>query len=374
MEEPNYKRTSYIPNDQDEQTLRENLIQCAQTRLRYLQLEENLRQVLETVVSMQTKLETLRVDTATTLDTVANIFDGSKSPEITQKMNRQMDVLERRLESHKLSLETLHLPEEEPVVVESSDSLSFTMSRLSSLSSIFGRHSISSCPTSIDDAYLKDDDEISQIESVSNPHFDEDHPFYDLAGKRSFGAGSFCGSVYSDSDQPVMALPHDDVSFRSKRRQRRQRHQQYLQQQHLDEDIQHPLSPHSFVDQWYHQNDHDQRNVLDEAMSFLDGLSEDGDDGGFGEDMYLLLRNPELCCKPLDETTLKKLRQKEHGIMLKDVIHLLKPTTWIQLAVKYSCMMVYRITCTGLDWCRFLSILAAAVMISILKGPDDMKR
>lgn len=384
---------------------------------------------------MQTKLESLRVDTITTLDTVANIFDGSKSPEITQKMNRQMDILEKRLSAHKLTLQTLSQHEEETIPMEKSQSIS-SSSRHSFMSSIFGDRSssISSCATSIEEnnkqPYLQDDDQISYIESITSPYFEkhqeeEDHPFFDLAGKRSFGAGSFCGSVYQDNFDTT---PHQEPTLllspprSNRRRQRRQRHQQQLQQlypietdsltEHSSSEVEqyhHPLSPPTYhgalnryfldssMHEWYHNNNDqlmylhqeeeqetkwtkdcfNQRNILDEAMSFLDGLGEDGDDGGFGEDMYLLLQNPDLCCKPLSEIemTMKELRQQQsRGLMLKKVIHLLKPTTWIQLAFKYSRMMLYTMACTGLDWCRFLSILAAAVMISLLKGPEDIKR
>lgn len=487
-DEKQQKRTSWcIENDDDEQRLRQELIQRATTRLRRRMLEQGLQDVMRQVVSLQTQLETLRVDATTTIDTVSNIFDESKTAEGTQRMNRQMDVLERRLESHKFGLSQLQDQQQlqtsvidQPTIItseamEKSDSnlTAMSMSRLSSLSlmsSIFGRSSAAtSRATSVSGGVnenllkkhpqdpfeslstLEDDDNISQIENIGNSDWksastnEEDHPFYDLAGKRSFGAGSFCGSVYHDNQEDPITIPapcNNSAEIRYRRRQRRQRHKQQLEQlQHQSDDdsvisddlstfssisghsmvknneiyLHHPLSPTtpppnctgSFFDQiqqqpmsnkndpmqaWLssHNNDfndmewdkavYPQRNVLDEAMSFLDGLSENGSDGGFREDVYLLLENPDLCCRPLSEieTKMNELRRQETtqptDFMLKDILWLFKPSAWCQLAMKYSSNLIYNLACSSLQWCRFLSVLAAAVIISVLKGPEDIRR
>ncbi|KAF1803843.1 hypothetical protein FB192DRAFT_1278547 [Mucor lusitanicus] len=479
------KRTSWcIESDDDEQRLRQELIQRATARLRRRMLEQGLQDVMRQVVSLQTQLETLRVDATTTIDTVSTIFDESKTAEGTQKMNRQMDILEKRLESHRMGLVQLQEQQQQKSVVDQPASMltseamqksdsnltAMSMSRLSSLSlmsSIFGRSSFSSAATSratsvsggVDQhehfkkqiqeqqqqqqqdpfeslSALEDDDNISHIESIGNSDWRsatsssvasaEDHPFYDLAGKRSFGAGSFCGSVYHDNQQDPVTVPapcNNSAEIRSRRRQRRQRHKQQLEQlQHqFEDDASHPLSPTtppphctgSFFDQiqpypmmnskkdpmqaWLSSHDdndfsdmawentlYSQRNVLDEAMSFLDELSENGSDGGFRQDVYLLLENPDLCCRPLSEieTKMNELRRQDTkqappsltDFMLKDVLWLLKPSAWCQLAMKYSSNLIYNLTCSSLQWCRFLSVLAAAVVISILKGPEDIVR
>ncbi|KAI8092307.1 uncharacterized protein B0P05DRAFT_525752 [Gilbertella persicaria] len=455
----NQKRTSWCLNDANEQQLRQELIQRATARLRRRMLEQDLQDVMRQVVSLQTQLETLHLETATTIDTVSDILEEPKTAEGTQRMNRQMDILERRLESHKLGLFQLqHTPTDvsNEAKVESNGTPMSRLSSLSLMSSIFGRSSASS-QTSISDTCsikkedllhesldaLEDDDNISHIESITHADWqqksalEDDHPFYDLAGKRSFRAGSFCGSVYHDNQQelPPVVLPvqgRNAAEIRLRRRQRRQRHRQNLeqqQQQHNDTDsvisedlssvsslsniasyhytndvfLRHPLSPAtplpphctgSFFENsmqswlsddlhkkesWMYESIYPQRNVLDEAMSFLDGLGENDDDGGFEQDIYLLLQNPELCGRPLSEieTTMKELRLQENqnaSINLADVIQLLKPSTWYRLGIKYSNDFVYQATCSGLQWCRFLSVLAAAVVISILKGPEDIRR
>lgn len=510
LDSENEKRTSWgLEDDDDEQQLRQELIQRATARLRRRLLEQGLQDVMSQVVSLQTQLETLRLDAATTIDTISGLFDDDdeKPVEGSQKMNRQMDVLERRLEAHKAHLQHFapavkpeqqqqkkNQPITEPTTKSEPTPLTaLSMSRLSSLSlvsSIFGRSSIasgSSRATSVSDrCYLKeehccqenmssleDDDCISQIENISGLKYyqqqqqqqcieqEEDHPFYDLAGKRSFKAGSFCGSVYHDNDQEQQyQLPsqyENTAEIRWRRRQRRQRHQKHLeqqQQQHYFSDnesptsdnvstfssisgysnvnvhsrhqnnMYHPLSPvtpppnyladgnyfHQFMQQdsgfykdltqpWFTSANFNEctqesdwansilqktnifpdRNVLDEAMSFLDGLSENGDDGGFGEDMYLLLKNPDLCCKPLSEiqSTIHELRQQEKpkDVSVKNyLLDMVNPIAWCQMGIQLSTDAVYKAACSSLQWCRFLSVLAAAVVISILKGPEDIRR
>ncbi|KAG2209241.1 hypothetical protein INT47_005533 [Mucor saturninus] len=436
------KRTSWcVDNKDDEQQLRLDLIDRATTHLRRRRLENDLQDVMSQVVSLQTQLESLRLDAITTIDTISHIFENdTASSSSSVKMNRQMDVLERRLSSHKSSLEQftilqsqeddLLLSNQHPLPQQKKDtSLSppltaIAMSRLSSLSlvsSIFNRTSECTSNTSVSDQQsIIDDDCISHIESISG----EDHPFYDLAGKRSFREGSFCGSVYSgeQEEQKEPNMPIANTSeIRWRRRQRRQRHQQHLeqqQQQHqsrhgdgnysdnesfISDDLLslhkavHPLSlsspmtppPNYHAGNFYFEEDnmdyhdkthswlyatqpHDeevmatttslypQRNVLDEAMSFLESISENGDDMGFGEDFYLLLRNPDLCCRPLSEiqSTMQELRQQTYM------------NQWLTMGKS----MVYQTTCTSLQWCKFLSVLSAAVVISIMKGPEDVRR
>ncbi|CEP18388.1 hypothetical protein [Parasitella parasitica] len=490
-DEKQQKRTSWcIESDDDEQRLREELIQRATARLRRRMLEQGLQDVMQQVVSLQTQLETLRVDAAATIDTVSTIFDESKTAEGTQRMNRQMDVLERRLEAHRIDLSQLQETQQEhkPVnlptrltseAMEKTDSNLTAMSRLTSrslMSSIFGRASTAtSRATSVSGGVsekstkkhqqqqhqdpfeslstLEDDDDISHIESIGNSDWnsssanEEDHPFYDLAGKRSFGAGSFCGSVYHGNQQDPITIPApctNTAEIRSRRRQRRQRHKQHLEQlQHSSEDdssvisddvstfssisglsmlktnevyMRHPLSPStpppnctgSFFDQIQQQpsfNDkkesmlewlsshgdnyenmdcyyglYPQPNVLQETMSFLDEYGENGSYGGFIQDLYILLQNPDLCCRPFSEVESKmsELRRQDSKqlteVMLKDVLTLFKPTFWCQLAMKHSTNLLYNLTCSGLEWSRFLSVLAAAVVISIMKGPEDIRR
>lgn len=428
----------------EEEVSRRQLIQRATTRLRRRLLEEKLQDVMRHLAHVQARLETVRVDTAATIRTVADMPEEATEEGI-QKMNRQMDILEKRLESHKLDLDQFlpyHSQEQQPVDLAPTASSSSTltalsMSRLSSLSivpSFFGGASrpstraTSVCSESFKETQLSSGDELQKKEKrrkrvkhqkrryqesvvshsnsagseqddwhrrilcTAGDEEEEDDPFYDLAGKRSFRAGSFCGSVYCETQGPQTPLPqggHNRAEFASRRRQRRKEFMHRMSSESLiqrSDDHHHPLSPtrihfehqpglesSSDDDEQCSQSSdiltlqshylstqlYPERNILDEAMSFLDGVEESsGDDGGFREDLYLLLRNPDLCCRPFSEieSTMHELRQQEQNKRRSSNIH----------------DMMYSATLSTLQWCRFLSVLSAAVVISILKGPEDL--
>ncbi|KAI9318103.1 hypothetical protein BX666DRAFT_1877169 [Dichotomocladium elegans] len=118
--------------------------------------------------------------------------------------------------------------------------------------------------------------------------------------------------------------------------------------------------------------DLDKRNALDDALSFLDSLSENADDGGFGEDMDLLLRHPELCCRSLSEVR-GAMAEIRRGSASDKV---LVPSKAGGSDVDEKGTAIYQWTSSACayswKWYKFLSILTAAVTISVLKGPDDM--
>ncbi|KAI9262164.1 hypothetical protein BDA99DRAFT_537510 [Phascolomyces articulosus] len=140
-------------------------------------------------------------------------------------------------------------------------------------------------------------------------------------------------------------------------------------------------------------------NVLDDALSFLDSMSVDDD--GFGEDMEFLLQHPDLCCRPLDEvrTTMightnyptnddddsfyflqqqqrattaslynSNLRRQRHRQHQKVTI----PSALYHYGMRWMSSMGYSACMKSVRWCKFLSILFAAMMVSILKGPQDV--
>ncbi|KAG0169743.1 hypothetical protein DFQ28_003130 [Apophysomyces sp. BC1034] len=101
-----------------------------------------------------------------------------------------------------------------------------------------------------------------------------------------------------------------------------------------------------------------ERTVLDDALSFLDGLSSGEDDGGFSEDMYFLLGRPDLCCRPLSEI---REAMSEHRRMESN-------RSWLSKAIGNG---LKSIIYTGYRWCRFLSILGLAIFVSLLRGPEE---
>ncbi|KAI7846896.1 hypothetical protein BDC45DRAFT_527918 [Circinella umbellata] len=122
-------------------------------------------------------------------------------------------------------------------------------------------------------------------------------------------------------------------------------------------------------------------DVLDDALSFLDNMSSD--DGGFGEDMEFLLGHPDLCYGPLNEILGKKAmtgssyhnnqqctkRQSRyyHGQSKVTI-----PTALYHYGMSWMSSMGYSACMKSVRWCKFLSILFAAMMVSVLKGPQDI--
>ncbi|KAG1137530.1 hypothetical protein G6F37_010621 [Rhizopus arrhizus] len=453
------------PKEDNISESRKQLIQRATTRLRRRLLEEKLQDVMRQLVQLQAQLETVRADTAATISTISNMPE-EVTEEGVQKMNRQMDTLEKRLEMHQVELNGFICPHNEPSDIIPDERLSSftTLSRFSSLSfvsSFFG--GASTRATSISsETFEKKTGQVSQEdnqqkkekrrrrvkdqrrryqESVINAssqvdsekvaendwHFrhilctvgdedneEEDNPFYDLSGKRSFRAGSFCGSVYGEEIDTSTSSEVGSVSQIAWRRHRILRRKNLLNRiknkndmdDNYDDDdgifsasdisssdrsafypkefslsnsisfSQDGQSDSAYGDdedeyskrrdiwtlQSYYMNTHlyPERNVLDEAMSFLDDVENDADDGGFCEDLYLLLRNPDLCCRPFSEIEsamheLRQQQQRQHGNPIQPVKD-----------------MMYKATTSTLKWCKFLSVLSVAVVISIMKGPEDL--
>ncbi|KAI7867690.1 hypothetical protein BDF14DRAFT_1800771 [Spinellus fusiger] len=108
-----------------------------------------------------------------------------------------------------------------------------------------------------------------------------------------------------------------------------------------------------------------ERNVLDDTLSFLDGLSENGDDGGFKEDIYQLLLHPDLCCRPLSEVegTINALRDPPHP---------LSPSALCAYGKRQSLALAQDAVDSSWKWCKFLSVLSASVVVSLAHGPNDL--
>ncbi|KAF7731808.1 hypothetical protein EC973_008323 [Apophysomyces ossiformis] len=128
---------------------------------------------------------------------------------------------------------------------------------------------------------------------------------------------------------------------------------------------QHYTYPPSETDSWLQMHKNlpppvyiPERNVLDDALSFLDGLSSGEDDGGFSEDMYFLLGRPDLCCRPLSEI---KEVMSEHRRMEKK-------RSWLGKTLESH---MRTILYTGWRWCRFIGVLSLAIVVSLLRGPDE---
>ncbi|KAI9267875.1 hypothetical protein BY458DRAFT_556236 [Sporodiniella umbellata] len=388
------KTSKNLPDETTELENREQLIQRATTRLRRRLLEEKLQDVMNQLIQFQAHLETVRVETSTTLKTLANIPEEMVY-ESVYKVNRQMDTLEKRLESHTFELSQFSCSESD--ASSSSDLMSTTSSYSTGATSVNEsffdkqekgrrRSRFKSHKKQYQESILGtqpehqiQDEWNSRVAYIDAEDGDEaaETTFYDLSGKYSCH-GSFCGSVYTEDQSPIPSLKY----------YKRRRHIQIKRKSSnkIDDDMEELASSTSFEDtidgDSYSQfslantyqkqsnvwtvrtlqppkSSYNRPNVLEEAMKFLDDVEKetDEDDDGFCEDLYLLLQNPDLCCRPYAEIekTMHELRQQ-------------RPIgyTWPFHGV------VYKATASTLRWARFLSILSATVAISIMRGPDDL--
>lgn len=362
---------------------RKQLIQRATTRLRRRLLEEKLQNVMNQLINFQAHLEIVRVDTSATMSIIANMPEDVTEGSV-DRLNRQLDTLEKRLESHTFELSQFNCSQS-----ESSDLMS---------TSSFSSLSDSTRATSVDESLISDqqkkDKRRSRVkshkkryqESVLSSHSEyqpkndwdcrvlctdtydeeEDTTFYDLSGKRS-SHGSFCGSVYSKDESPV------EFTWRRHYQRPKKGHNNDLlsettsltEEESNSNDDEHDKDEYSkTIDIWTLQSHYMQTHlyphetILEEAMRFMDDVEQDADDGGFSEDLLLLLQNPDLCCRPFSEieSTMHELRQQRQGGSLIQPLH----------------NMMYKATTSALQWTRFLSVLSASVVISIMKGPDDL--
>ncbi|KAJ8654957.1 hypothetical protein O0I10_009353 [Lichtheimia ornata] len=361
----------------DEQRLKDELIEKATARLRRRLLEERLSNVMHNVIEMQSQLEFLRVDAAATIDAVAKMDDDDGNQQC------RLEALERRLQAHQDQLDQLKkhsnpatataAPTTATATDENTTTLcdkpaptsGFSMSRLSSLSlmsSLFSRsnssissHSSYPMEQDRDDDDVDDDccsvasfmtEEQQRTHRIRRMRLQRQQPYYSRSCVREAtydsdeDSDSSCDDVLSDigtlSSASSLSRPRALYEVAPAFAKRLNEHR-------------HPLSPTTPKEYFY-----EERNVLDDAMSFLDSLSDNADDGGFGEDMDFLLRHPDLCCRPLSEIqgTMTEIQRRESQTTLAQ---------WTQAACAQSW-----------KWYKFINVLTAAVMISVLKGPDDM--
>lgn len=117
--------------------------------------------------------------------------------------------------------------------------------------------------------------------------------------------------------------------------------------------------------------------AFDDTMAFLEQMAEKGDNNGNGgldgafdddffQDMAFLLDHPELCDQSLADLT--PLLEQQHHQAGED------SDAWTVSEPPQEAISpyIYDLCTSGVQWCRFLSVLTASTMISLLNGPDDL--
>lgn len=389
----------------DSQRLKEELIEQATARLRRRLLQEQLSSVMQQVIQTQSQLEVLRVETAATIQAVEN-SDDSKC---------RLDSLERRLVTHQKQLQRLQTMDchVSPPGLPSFPSLSSTFS-MSRISSLFSRQEAvckddgsdrcsvtSSVCSSLLDPHEKEkrrlrrervrdhrqryeeerrmrsndlqctDVDWKDLSVPEKPCLIEDeedddddeatcYPVTALVPASSSPPPPFEPELITPSTSSSLSVPRglDDVSC--------------LRRKFMGDTFgRHPLSPitpdfppDNYLD--FFDKPTEERNVLDDALSFLDSLSDYADDGGFGQEMDKLFRRS-------DDPIYYPPRPKPCSLTAYDLACIiLSPTIMARYGLQYIASVVGAAFACGWKWCKFLIILLAAVMISLINGPQDM--
>ncbi|SAM01127.1 hypothetical protein [Absidia glauca] len=126
-------------------------------------------------------------------------------------------------------------------------------------------------------------------------------------------------------------------------------------------------------------------NVFEDTMDFLEQMDAalakktDGDDDGyddqFFQDMTFLLDHPELCNQPLAD--LAPLLEQHHQQQQQESDQLPRSLSTMRSygpthGPSPSSPYLKDLCSSGWQWYRFLSVLSASYVVSLLKGPDDL--
>ncbi|KAI8369263.1 uncharacterized protein BYT42DRAFT_583735 [Radiomyces spectabilis] len=164
-------------------TSREELIQQAVWRLRGRLLEEGLADMVSQVVTLQAKLETLRLEASASLDAIYNLDKRECSP-------GQLDVFERRLSTHQKQLREFLISNPHSSIQPDTPALSSTaytpsgfFTRLSRMSSLFSRNKRSESDTG---SRYQNDDAVSNTsyETITKSETGNNHHMYERKDDR----------------------------------------------------------------------------------------------------------------------------------------------------------------------------------------------
>ncbi|ORZ18999.1 hypothetical protein BCR42DRAFT_436322 [Absidia repens] len=139
----------------------------------------------------------------------------------------------------------------------------------------------------------------------------------------------------------------------------------------------HPLSSSSDeTNDWHPQNSSDA--AFDDTMDMLDQMAQDGYDEHFFQDMAFLLDHPDICSQPLADLA-PLLEQQHHHLENgssddKKDRRVTSPSGWAHgpSSVSTTSPYIQHLCSSGWQWYRFVSILSASYVVSLLKGPDDL--
>ncbi|KAI8888917.1 hypothetical protein K501DRAFT_329539 [Backusella circina FSU 941] len=377
--EKNSRETTNIDTINDDKSIKEELIQAATNRLRQRLLEQRFESFMTQVVELQSRLEMMKMDTASSIKCMGAIENLSE---------QQFNIFEKRLDTHKGDLDiflrrkrttTTHVMASNDQKSEKSSSLScLSKASFSSLSSMF--QSQKSSLNEDESEY----DHLGTKPRLRRRKRQQLKRFNDISSSSSQSctdnSSVWSGSIpeyyppppQRETEQDDSQISNKPVLFGLKKSTLAEQKSDldFISVDSTDsvEDL--SIHPYKFHVDYYNTilssavsrtsmnlYDQEERNALDDALSFLNDLASDADDGGFGEDIYKLLdlRHSFTPCP---------LTSGSHIPLSHDIPNKKRPN-FILSAIE-SCIY------GSLKWFNFLLVMSIALAITLRRGPSEM--
>lgn len=290
--------------DEEEQQKRERLIQAATDRLRQKLLENKYETLMSQIVELQSKLDIIKLETSISLKSMST---------------EHLDHFEKRLENHKLQLQTIVKHEE---VEKNKNKFSSSLSSFSST--------------------------ISSILSLRSTSDEEEKDYYASLGHQQIRRRRHSKHQKRTSHVPIVTI--DDSYYTTTPKESSDNGRNGLL-------VLHSIQDHNSQSEY--NNDlinigtpsiPSTRNALDDTLSFLNDLASDSDDGGFRQDITQLL------------DTMHPVQQTQP-----------RPKCFFRTQTRSTCFVKKALTSivsSSWKWIRFALIMALAILINLRKGPS----
>jgi hypothetical protein len=359
----------------DDKSIKEELIQAATTRLRQRLLEQRFESFTAQVVELQSRLEMIKIDTTSSIKCMGAIENLSE---------QQFTIFEKRLDAHKEDLDICLTRKRIPATnvlknnkndqkAEKSSLSCLSKASFSSLSSMFLSQKSSLNEDESEYDHLGTKPRLTRRKRQQLKRLYENSLTEDSADDSSVWSGSIPEyhppqkeNEKDDGQTSIKPFPFD---FKKSNLTENTTDLYSTSVDSIDSVKDLPIHPYEFHIDYntilssavsrtslsrYNQ---EERNALDDALSFLNDLASDADDGGFGDDIYKLLdlRHSFTPCS---------LESGSHIPPLHHVSNKKRPN--FILSTIESCL------CGGLKWFNFLLVMSVAVAIALRRGPSDL--
>ncbi|CAO3607312.1 unnamed protein product [Cunninghamella blakesleeana] len=196
---------------------------------------------------------------------------------------------------------------------------------------------------------IDDDDNSSSISFIQNDDDDDDDE---------------CASTLSSIKSPSLSSSITTTSSSMYNKDEKKKLNRLSQRTVLDDTL-------DFLDQYnqdnFSSNNSMKKNKMDQQ------IEDDGFDEQFFQDMAFLLDHPEICNRPLaDVTPLLKQHQLEQSYSNSSCNSLSLMNHHSYQIEKHHHQQQQSKLQSVYQWGRFLSVLSATYVVSLLKGPDDL--